>query len=61
MKGVQRLLVVGAHAADFVWRAAGVIASVTANGGKRSSSHSPTVNAENPENYGRNRVKPSNG
>lgn len=28
------LLVVGAHAADFVWRAAGVIAVVTARGGK---------------------------
>ena len=29
----QRLLVVSAHSADFVWRAAGAIASVTANGG----------------------------
>ncbi len=34
MTGVQRLLVVGAHAADFVWRAGGVIALVTANGGE---------------------------
>jgi 4-oxalomesaconate hydratase len=34
MSGVQRLLVVGAHAADFVWRAGGVIALVTANGGE---------------------------
>jgi|UniRef100_A0A7C1XP91 4-oxalomesaconate hydratase len=34
MTGVRRLLVVGAHAADFVWRAAGVIALVTANGGE---------------------------
>jgi 4-oxalomesaconate hydratase len=29
----RRLLVVGAHAADFVWRAGGVIAVTTANGG----------------------------
>lgn len=29
----RRLLVVSAHAADFVWRAAGAIAVVTANGG----------------------------
>jgi 4-oxalomesaconate hydratase len=29
----QRLLVVSAHAADFVWRAAGYIAKVTASGG----------------------------
>jgi len=34
MTGVRRLLVVGAHAADFVWRAAGVIALVTATGGE---------------------------
>jgi 4-oxalomesaconate hydratase len=34
MSGVQRLLVVGAHAADFVWRAGGIIALVTANGGE---------------------------
>lgn len=30
----RTLLVVGAHAADFVWRAAGIIAVVTQNGGK---------------------------
>jgi LmbE family N-acetylglucosaminyl deacetylase len=30
----HRLLVVGAHAADFVWRAAGVIAKHTAVGGE---------------------------
>jgi 4-oxalomesaconate hydratase len=30
---MTRLLVVSAHAADFVWRAAGAIATVTANGG----------------------------
>jgi len=36
MKQSRSLLVVGAHAADFVWRAAGVIAVVTANGGKAS-------------------------
>ena len=29
----QRLLVVSAHAADFVWRAAGYIALATAAGG----------------------------
>jgi 4-oxalomesaconate hydratase len=29
----RRLLVVSAHSADFVWRAAGAIAIVTANGG----------------------------
>jgi 4-oxalomesaconate hydratase len=29
----KRLLVISAHAADFVWRAAGAIATVTANGG----------------------------
>jgi 4-oxalomesaconate hydratase len=34
MTGVRRLLVVGAHAADFVWRAAGAIALVTSNGGE---------------------------
>jgi 4-oxalomesaconate hydratase len=32
----RALLVVGAHSADFVWRAAGVIATVTARGGKAS-------------------------
>lgn len=32
----RTLLVVGAHAADFVWRAAGVIATVTARGGRAS-------------------------
>lgn len=31
--GGRRLLVVGAHAADFVWRAAGAVALTTANGG----------------------------
>lgn len=30
----RRLLVVGAHSADFVWRAAGVIARTTASGGE---------------------------
>ncbi len=30
----QRLVVVGAHAADFVWRSAGAIALVTRDGGK---------------------------
>ncbi len=30
----RTLLVVGAHAADFVWRAAGIIAVVTTHGGK---------------------------
>src|SRR5260370_14191593 len=30
----RTLLVVGAHSADFVWRAAGAIAVVTSNGGK---------------------------
>ena len=29
----RRLLVIGAHSADFVWRAAGAIATVTRNGG----------------------------
>lgn len=33
MNQSRTLLVVGAHAADFVWRAAGVIAVVTKNGG----------------------------
>jgi 4-oxalomesaconate hydratase len=31
---VKKLLVVGAHSADFVWRAAGVIAVTTAQGGQ---------------------------
>lgn len=30
----RRLIVIGAHSADFVWRAAGVIAVVTAQGGR---------------------------
>lgn len=30
----RKLLVVGAHSADFVWRAAGTIATVTQNGGQ---------------------------
>lgn len=34
MKGVERLLVIGAHAADFIWRAGGVIALVTSRGGQ---------------------------
>lgn len=33
-KKARTMLVVGAHSADFVWRAAGAIAVVTANGGK---------------------------
>lgn len=36
MNQSRALLVVGAHAADFVWRAAGVIATVTASGGRAS-------------------------
>jgi 4-oxalomesaconate hydratase len=34
MKKARTILVVGAHSADFVWRAAGAIAVVTSNGGK---------------------------
>jgi 4-oxalomesaconate hydratase len=34
MSSNRTLLVVSAHAADFVWRAAGAIASTTVNGGK---------------------------
>jgi 4-oxalomesaconate hydratase len=34
MTGTERLLVVSAHAADFVWRAAGYIAKVTSGGGE---------------------------
>ncbi len=30
---IERLMVIGAHAADFVWRAGGAIAVTTANGG----------------------------
>ena len=30
----MRLLVVGAHAADFVWRAGGIIAKTTKHGGE---------------------------
>lgn len=33
-EGPRTMLVVGAHSADFVWRAAGAIAVVTSNGGK---------------------------
>ncbi|HEY7349055.1 MAG TPA: PIG-L deacetylase family protein [Ktedonobacterales bacterium] len=36
MNQSRTVLVVGAHSADFVWRAAGVIATVTARGGKAS-------------------------
>src|SRR5438105_4590449 len=36
MNQSRTLLVVGAHSADFVWRAAGVIATVTTRGGKAS-------------------------
>lgn len=36
MNQSRTLLVVGAHAADFVWRAAGIIAVVTKNGGRAS-------------------------
>jgi 4-oxalomesaconate hydratase len=34
IKKARTILVVGAHSADFVWRAAGAIAVITANGGK---------------------------
>lgn len=34
VKRARSILVVGAHSADFVWRAAGAIAVITANGGK---------------------------
>jgi len=33
LEGARTLLVVSAHSADFVWRAAGAIATVTGNGG----------------------------
>ena len=33
-KKARKILVVGAHSADFVWRAAGAIAVITANGGQ---------------------------
>ena len=36
MNQSRTLLVVGAHAADFVWRAAGIIAVVTKHGGRTS-------------------------
>ena len=36
MNQSRTLLVVGAHAADFVWRAAGIIAVVTTHGGRAS-------------------------
>src|SRR5262249_40495327 len=36
MNQSRTLLVVGAHAADFVWRSAGVIATVTKRGGRAS-------------------------
>jgi 4-oxalomesaconate hydratase len=36
MNHSRTLLVVGAHAADFVWRAAGIIAVVTKHGGRAS-------------------------
>jgi 4-oxalomesaconate hydratase len=32
----ERIMVVGAHAADFVWRAGGVIAKTTQSGGVAS-------------------------
>jgi 4-oxalomesaconate hydratase len=34
MMDPRRLLVVGAHSADFVWRAAGTIAVTTSQGGQ---------------------------
>src|SRR5512146_1645347 len=32
----KKILVVGAHSADFVWRAAGTIATITSQGGSAS-------------------------
>jgi LmbE family N-acetylglucosaminyl deacetylase len=32
--GGRKLLIVGAHSGDFVWRAAGAIAAATAGGGE---------------------------
>lgn len=32
----KKILVVGAHSADFVWRAAGTIATITSEGGNAS-------------------------
>ena len=34
MSASRRLLVVGAHSADFVWRSAGAVAAHTATGGE---------------------------
>jgi hypothetical protein len=31
----KKILVVGAHSADFVWRAAGTIATIVSQGGER--------------------------
>ena len=54
-----KLLVVGAHSADFVWRSGGAIAVTTTGGGRRACSRSPTASAASPASSGRSRNRPS--
>ena len=51
----SRLLVVSAHSADFVWRAAGAIATVSTAGGTATSSRCRTANAASRASSGRAR------
>ena len=55
----RRLLVIGAHSADFVWRAGGAIAVTTAAAGRRACSRSPTASAASPASSGRSRSRRS--
>ena len=53
----KKILVIGAHSADFVWRAAGTIATITSQGGPASVIASRMVRGESQANCGRSRIK----
>ena len=54
----RTVLVVSAHAADFVWRAAGAIATVVGNGGTAMLSRSPTASVASRASSGRRPGRP---
>ena len=56
-----RLLVIGAHSADFVWRAGGAVAVTTAAGGEARVIALSYGSAASPESSGRSRTRRSNG
>jgi len=59
MTSSRRLLVVGAHSADFVWRAGGVVAAYLGGGARHTCSPSRTASAASRESSGKSPARPS--